>query len=94
MTVSSVWERFNVLTNRRRDPYDCFDWLEMVHREFNIHPLYFILATQSTTSFDKNIHPYHPAMQQLIRQLAIQGDLGMHPSYFSTTEEVLSSKKM
>lgn len=74
-------ERLQVLSGVHTDPFDSFSFLKHLHTLHHYKPIYFILAALSTGPFDKNIHPMHPAMQNLIKSLAEEGDIGMHPSY-------------
>jgi hypothetical protein len=83
--LSQVAERLSVLNNPATDPYDCFTWLQELHKKQNHKPIYFVLAALHTTAYDKNISPLHPAMQQLISGFAAEGMVGMHPSYYSNT---------
>jgi hypothetical protein len=79
-----------------KDPFDSFDWLFDLHVKYHIRPVYFILSAQSRSAFDKNIHPAHPAMKRLIKRLAADGDIGLHPSYYSNrdTDLIFSEKKL
>lgn len=79
-----------------KDPFDSFDWLFDLHGKYNLRPVYFILSAQSRTAFDKNIHPAHPAMKRLIKRLAADGEIGLHPSYYSNrdTDLIFSEKKV
>lgn len=75
-----IRERKAVLSGRIADPYDSFERLSALHQRYQVQPLYFFLLGENTP-YDKNIHPRHPAMQQLMRQLAGRGETGIHPSY-------------
>lgn len=79
----AVWRRVQVLSGIRNDPFDSFDFLDEIHRHARLTPVYFILAALSPGPFDKNIAPGHPAMKRLIRHLADQYQIGIHPSYES-----------
>jgi hypothetical protein len=81
--VKQISERTQVLKNKQKDPYDSFRWLRQLHKEYDQKPVYFILSALKTTAFDKNIHPQHPAMMRVIRNIAKEGQVGMHPSYYS-----------
>lgn len=83
MDVMQISERTQVLKNRKKDPYDSFRWLRQLHKEAGCKPVYFILAAFRTTAFDKNIHPEHPAMMRVIKNIARDGVVAVHPSYFS-----------
>ena len=80
---SMVKERINVLKNKKTDPYDAYQWMDTLHRENNLRPIYFFHVGIEKGKFDKNILPSQPAMQQLIKQHADQYSIGVHPSWKS-----------
>jgi len=93
--VKQISERTQVLKNKQKDPFDSFRWLRQLHKEYDRKPVYFILAAFKTTAFDKNIHPQHPAMMRVIKNLAKDGVIGIHPSYYSDHDDkVIKEKKM
>jgi len=91
--VKQISERTQVLKKKQKDPYDSFRWLRQLHKEYGCKPVYFILSAFKTTKFDKNIHPQHPAMVRVIKNLAKEGVVGIHPSYYSTQDSVLLQEK-
>ncbi len=93
--VRQISERTQVLKKKQKDPYDSFRWLRQLHKEYDCKPLYFILSSFKTTAFDKNIHPQHPAMMRVIKNVAKDGVIGIHPSYYSGEgDKVEKEKKM
>ncbi len=90
--VKQISERTQVLKNKQKDPFDSFRWLRQLHREYDYKPLYFVLSALRTTPFDKNIHPEHPAMMRVIKNLVKDGTIGIHPSYFADNEEKVSKE--
>ncbi len=82
---SEVARRLRVLAGRAQDPFDAFDWLRGQHQSGSNPPFYFMLAAEQPGPFDKNISPAHPAMAALATDFALQGKVGIHPSY--TTSE-------
>ncbi len=80
--IERVKERSNSLVGNT-DPFDSFGWLYTLHRSNSVQPIYFILCALRTTAFDKNIAPGNPAMKKLIKELAEEGAIGLHPSYYS-----------
>lgn len=90
--VEGITERTQVLKKRVIDPYDSFAWLRHLHEQHGYKPLYFVLSALRTTPFDKNIHPRHPAMIRVIKQLAKEGRIGIHPSYYATQYDVLAKE--
>jgi len=91
--VKQINERTQVLKNRQKDPYDSFRWLRQLHKEYGYKPVYFILSAARTTAYDKNIHPHHPAMMRVIKNLAKEGTIGIHPSYYSMHHDTLGKEK-
>lgn len=85
--------RTQVLRKKKKDPYDAFRWMRQMHKTYGVVPLYFILSAARTTRFDKNIHPQHPAMVRVIKNLVKEGTIGIHPSYYSGNGDVLLREK-
>jgi len=83
LRIDKVSDRLHVLQQKKLDPYDSFDKLKALHSKQNIVPIYFILASQRTTAFDKNISPNNAKMQRLIRGMVKEGRIGLHPSYYT-----------
>jgi hypothetical protein len=93
MKLGQINERTQVLKNKQKDPYDSFRWLRQLHKEYDCKPLYFILAAFKTTAFDKNIPPTHPAMMRVIKNIARDGGIGLHPSYYAEKDNKVNSEK-
>lgn len=91
--VRQINERTQVLKKKQKDPYDSFRWLRQLHKQHDIKPLYFVLSTVKTTAFDKNIHPQHPAMMRVIKNLAKESTVGIHPSYYSHLDDKVHKEK-
>ncbi len=80
--LKDIAERHAVLSGKKDDPYDCFHWLDDVHRQHQLKPIYFMLLGK-LSAFDKNADPSLPAMQQLMQRLSTHYETGIHPSYLS-----------
>ncbi|MBC7553391.1 MAG: polysaccharide deacetylase family protein [Taibaiella sp.] len=91
--IAQLSEKTQVLKKKQKDPYDSFEWLRQLHERNGSKALYFILCALNTTAFDKNISPRHPAMTRVIRQLAKEAQLGIHPSYYATQLPLLAAEK-
>jgi hypothetical protein len=91
--VKQINERTKVLKNKQKDPFDSFRWLRQLHKEYDCKPLYFVLSSMRTTRFDKNIHPRHPAMVRVIKNITKDGVIGIHPSYYSEQGDTFSDEK-
>ncbi|MCD6013526.1 MAG: hypothetical protein K0Q79_3388 [Flavipsychrobacter sp.] len=90
--LRQVAERTKVLKKKQKDPFDSFRWLRQLHREYDARPLYFVLSAAKTTAFDKNIHPRHPAMMRVIKNLVKDGAIGIHPSYYSAQDNKMKEE--
>lgn len=86
-------ERLSVLAGLKKDPFNCYDFLNTLHKENNLEPIYFFLVATSKSIYDKNISPYANAMWQLIRQHGKKYDIGLHPSWKSNENSTLLKKE-
>ena len=80
-------ERLKVLLNYQKDPYDVFNWLNQLHQQYRLRPIYFFLVAQKRSELDKNALPKSNGMIALIQQLSRQNNIGIHPSYISNSNE-------
>lgn len=81
--LAAVRERVEVLTKRKEDPFDVYEWLYALHLKYHLQPYYFFLVARSTGEYDKNIDPLQAEMQELIRYHAMGYHVGIHPSWQS-----------
>jgi len=93
LDVVQITERIQVLKKKQKDPFDSFRWLRQLHKQYDYKPVYFILSADKTTPYDKNIHPQHPAMMRVIKNLVKEGDIGIHPSYYAEQKNLLEKEK-
>lgn len=77
--------RTATLLNKRQDPYDCYRWLDALHRKSGLEPRYFFLVGERNGK-DKILPPLHPALLELIRNTASQYPVGLHSSRHSHHE--------
>lgn len=75
--------RIKVLVNKLEDPYDTFDYQEMIHKRYNISPIYFFLVGDYA-KYDKSCPIENKTFQQLIKATSINNRVGIHPSYLSS----------
>jgi hypothetical protein len=80
---SAVDERIKVLRGIKKDPFDSYNWMDQLHRQYNLKPYYFFLVARKTGKYDKNILPSKKAMQDLIRRHSNHYTIGIHPSWQS-----------
>ena len=89
----SVRERVNVLSGKKTDPFDCFEWLQQLHQQYQLDPIYFFLVAEMRGQYDKNLSPSNPAMQRLIKEHASKYQVGLHPSWHSGDDSSYLSKE-
>lgn len=76
-------ERMKVLGGNIKDPFDCYDWLNNLHKQYHLEPIYFFLVAEKNGKFDKNILPYKEAMWKLVKKHTAVYEIGIHPSWQS-----------
>lgn len=82
-------ERLRVLGGVQQDPYDVYEWLDLLHSSLLLKPLYFFLLARHRKGRDKNLSPHRDAMECLIRHHAARYTTGIHPSMQSNANEQL-----
>lgn len=78
-----------LINSKQQDPYDVYDWLEALHLAHGIKSRYFFLLSEQSNRFDPNPSPEHPAVKALIKRLAKNSDIGIHPSYYASDKPAL-----
>lgn len=76
-------DRIKVLAGLKQDPFDCFAWLNQLHEDYQLQPVYFFLMAEKNGLYDKNILPHKKSMRELIRAHAQKYTIGIHPSWQS-----------
>ncbi len=82
-------ERISVLFGSKKDPFDSYDWLDELHKQYNLQPLYFFLVAERNSVYDKNILPQKDAMWKLVKKHAKKYSIGLHPSWKSGDDNSL-----
>jgi len=80
---SLIRQRSNVLRGILKDPYDAYEWMDELHHQYDLKPIYFFLIAGRTGKYDKNILPSEKAMQDLINEHSQLYSIGIHPSWQS-----------
>jgi hypothetical protein len=78
-----------VLSGKEDDSYDSYAWLQQLHEQCELKPIYFFLLAKHNSEYDKNISPAKTALQQLIRSTTTHANIALHPSTQSVTNEKL-----
>lgn len=85
--------RIKVLIGLDKDPFDSYLFLDALHKENKLEPLYFFLVATWGSVYDKNISPYARSMWQLIRRHAKKYTIGLHPSWKSNEKLSIVKKE-
>ncbi|MEO0066837.1 MAG: hypothetical protein RI983_2163 [Bacteroidota bacterium] len=83
-SFSKLTERMQVLAGLRKDPYDVYDWLDQLHEQYKLDPIYFFLVAAQRDAIHKNISPNSKGMGNLIQVIARKYKVGLHPSVQKT----------
>lgn len=78
-------ERKKVLSNKRNDPYDTYSLQKLIHRKYNLNPIYFFLLGD-WAKYDKNVPHNSQLMHDLIKNLNTDAQIGIHPSFASNSK--------
>jgi len=79
-------ERIKVLAGGLKDPFDSYEWLDALHRQYHLEPIYFFLVAEKKGEFDKNIGPHKNVMWKLVKKHAALYKIGIHPSWQSNAK--------
>jgi hypothetical protein len=87
-------QRIKVLSGGLKDPFDCYDWLNHLHKQYDLDPVYFFLVAEKNGKFDKNILPHTDAMWHLVKKHAAHYKIGIHPSWQSNVKKSVLESEM
>ncbi len=75
-------QRFKTLKSEEKDPFDTYDLYEELHEKYHVQPIWFFLVGDYGP-YDKNVRKEKEAFQELIKKIAADNKIGIHPSYES-----------
>ncbi|MBX3164574.1 MAG: polysaccharide deacetylase family protein [Bacteroidetes bacterium] len=82
---STIKQRWHILINKQKDPFDCYDFLIEAHKQNNTQAIYFFLLGDYAQN-DKNHSASDLRFQSLIKSLADYSIVGIHPSFGSNAD--------
>jgi hypothetical protein len=91
---SMVKDRIRVLSGKRKDPYDSYEWLDSLHLYCRLRAYYFFLVAKEQKEYDKNISPENQELKNLVRYHAHGYTVGIHPSWQSGDNESLLEEEI
>jgi hypothetical protein len=84
--------RFAVLFNIKKDPFNTFDKLLEYKNSYKVETLFFFLIADYTT-FDTNVSTSKNKFRLLIKSIVDYAKVGLHPSYFTMQNSLLLKKE-
>lgn len=88
----SVKTLLQVVFGFKPDPFDTYSLLHDLHQQFQLKPIYFFLVGDYD-AYDKNISIHISEFKTLIKSIADEAEVGIHPSYASNSKtEKLSTE--
>ena len=81
-----VPERLSVLLGQSKDPLEVYDEIISKCTSKDIRPIFFFQVGE-TSQFDLNNPVHIPNVKQRINEIALDSDMGFHPSYFSSEND-------
>lgn len=75
--------RIRVIRGRGQDPFDSYEWMNSLHEQFKLHPIYFFLVAKERGKYDRNIDVTNIEYQQLVQFISSKYSIGLHPSWAS-----------
>ncbi|RYZ36193.1 MAG: hypothetical protein EOP49_32830 [Sphingobacteriales bacterium] len=96
-TLRSIWngdwnavvERWAVLGGYRKDPFDCYEWLDALHLYCRLKPYYFFLVPKNNSEYDKNVSTSAKRFRELVEYYCATYNVGIHPSWQSGDDHSL-----
>ena len=91
---SRLGDRWDVLSGKKKDPFDVYEWLDSLHLYCRTRPYYFFLLARKQKGVDKNISPEKKEMKSLVAYHAGGYRVGIHPSWQSGEDEQVLQKEI
>ncbi|CAN5736851.1 hypothetical protein BH10BAC2_BH10BAC2_34980 [soil metagenome] len=90
----NYFQRFFVMSGFQKDPFDTYQWLDELHKQYKLLPYYFFLLAEKRKGYDKNVSSNTKGMQLLIQQHVKQYKIGIHPSCQSGDDVSILKKEI
>jgi len=85
--------QLNILKKKVDDPYDTYEKIFEFNKKYNLNPIFFThMGTYG--KFDKNISCKSKRFKELIQNISMHANIGIHPSYLSNKNIALLKKEL
>lgn len=90
----NIRSRIETFNNKRKDPWDTYDYLRETIVKNNLQSVFFFLLGDKSIQ-DRNLDHKNAAMKNLIKKITIFSKIGIHPSFKTSLfpEKILIEKK-
>jgi hypothetical protein len=92
LKTKNISARFKTFLNKKNDPWNVYDFIQTTVTANNLKCIFFFLSG-NYSKYDKNLHPESIEMKQLINKISSFSDIGIHPSYYSSSSEKIKTEK-
>jgi hypothetical protein len=89
-----AFERWQVLAGIKKDPFDCYEWLDALHLYCRLKPYYFFLVARETSIYDKNVSTSDKRFRELVEYYCATYNVGIHPSWQSGDDQSLLKEEI
>ena len=80
LKFSEVKQRKAVLSEKEKDPYDTYEYIDSIVKK-NTDKVKFFFLLGNYSKYDKNISFKNTSFRELIQKIASNYDIGVHPSF-------------
>ena len=81
-----------MLLDRKKDPFDTFDFLKKMQEKYNVPFIYFFLLADYSNK-DRNVSHKRKNVKSIIQQVIKYATTGIHPSYYANTHTTSLEKE-
>jgi hypothetical protein len=86
--------RFLIMVRYRKDQYDTYGFQFALQQQFGFKPCYFVLCALKKGKFEKPLDCDSRHIKKLIQKLEQHGEVGVHPSFASDSDDVKIRKEI
>jgi hypothetical protein len=92
--IKNIVERFHVLPGNEKDPWDVYENLKTMVLKHNLPCIFFFLLSDKSVH-DRNLDYQNRAMKKLIDHTKLFAEIGIHPSFYSSSfpDKILIEKE-
>ena len=91
LEIKNLKERLNVLTGKQKDPFYTFDRIKEMHPDEGLITFF---LTAGYGRYDKGVHPRKKAFKEMVNEVSVFSQLGLHPSYHSNKNIDILKKEL